>query len=182
MRAERDAMKGAMRADTRNSGRRNRKAGQKPGGRAGMLWIILGLCIGCASAPVGPATGYTPVAGEKAANTALSMVNRPYQYQGESPAGFDCSGLVRYSYWAAGLNLPHGTGPLMKKTASIGLRNVRKGDLLFFNERGKKYSHVGIFLEDNFFVHATSSGKTVRKDSLLDPYWKKHFVDARRLL
>ena len=135
--------------------------------------------IGCAHAPVRPVAGYTPAIGEKAARTAVTMLGRPYLNKGDSPSGFDCSGLVRYSYLAAGLDVPHGTGALKETTRSVG-KDLRKGDLVFFNESGKKYSHVGIYLGSNSFVHAPSSGKKVRKDSLQDPYWKKSFIDARR--
>ncbi len=150
--------------------------------RQGALYGIAALLLfGCVSAP--PARlieGHSPAVGDKAADTALTMLGRPYHYRGDSPSGFDCSGLVRYSYLAAGMNLPHGTGALRQHTLPVSDRDMRKGDLLFFNERGKKYSHVGIYLGDNLFVHATSTGGTVRKDSLDDPYWKKHFLGARR--
>jgi cell wall-associated NlpC family hydrolase len=145
----------------------------------------IGLCAvillnGCATAPSRLVTGYTPARGEKAAKTAVSMIGRPYRYQGDSPAGFDCSGLVRYSYLSAGMDVPHGTKDLKKTTTAVSPRTMRKGDLLFFSERGKNYSHVGIYLENNLFVHAPSSGGKVRKDSLTDPYWKKSFLGARR--
>ena len=109
------------------------------------------------------------------------MVGRPYQYQGDSPEGFDCSGLVRYSYLSAGMDLPHGTGPLKQRTVPILARDMQRGDLLFFDQSGKKYSHVGILIGKNRFVHAPSTGSRVREDSLDDPYWKKHFVGARRV-
>lgn len=144
----------------------------------------LGFCAllfaGCATAPSRPVTGYTAAIGEKAARVSLSMVGRPYRYKGDSPAGFDCSGLVKYSYLAAGMNVPHGTSALKNSTRSVGTGNMRKGDLLFFNEKGGPYSHVGISIGGVFFVHAPGTGKTVRKDSLLNPYWKKHFLDVRR--
>ena len=142
--------------------------------------LFLVLFSGCASVPTRLVTGYTPAAGEKAAKTAVSMVGRPYKERGDSPAGFDCSGLVRYSYLAAGLDAPHGTKELRNTTAAVGNGKMRKGDLLFFNENGKNYSHVGIYLGNSQFVHAPSSGKKVRKDSLKDPYWKKSFLEARR--
>jgi cell wall-associated NlpC family hydrolase len=143
--------------------------------------VIILTAIGCATVPTGPVIDTPPTIGEKAAFTAVSMIGRPYKYKGDSPAGFDCSGLVQYSYQSAGLDVPHGTKALMNRTRSIG-GNMQTGDLLFFNERGKKYSHVGIYLENDTFVHAPSSGLTVRKDSLQDPYWRDHFVDARRFI
>ncbi len=143
--------------------------------------VLLGLLAGCASAPtVKPVTGYTPAAAEKAAATARSMVGRPYKYKGDSPSGFDCSGLVRYSYLTAGIEVPHSADALREATRPISIRQARKGDLLFFTELGKKYSHVGIYEGDDQFVHAPSTGKHVRIDSLRDPYWKKHFLGARR--
>jgi cell wall-associated NlpC family hydrolase len=110
------------------------------------------------------------------------MVGRPYKYKGDMPAGFDCSGLVRYSYLTAGMDVPHNTSALRNHTRSVGLRNARKGDLLFFVQEGKKYSHVGIYVGDDRFVHAPSTGGFVRRDSITDPYWKKHYLDTRRFL
>ncbi len=150
-------------------------------GSVAVIAVLLAFVVaGCASAPVKPVTGYTAVIGEKAARTAETMVGKPYKFQGDSPSGFDCSGLVRYSYLTAGIEVPHSTEQLMKVTATVGLKNARKGDLLFFEERGKKYSHVGIYIGGNKFVHAPSSGKTVRRDNIEDSYWKKSFMDARR--
>ncbi len=144
--------------------------------------LSIGLLFACASAPVKPVIGYTPAIGEKAARTAVAMVGRPYKYRGDSPEGFDCSGLVRYSYLTAGLDVPHGTEQLLRTTRLVGMRIVRKGDLLFFDEKGGKYSHVGIYIGHDRFVHAPSTGRKVRKDSLRDPYWKKSFIEARRFM
>ncbi len=144
--------------------------------------LSLILLAACTSASVKPVTGYKPTVGEKAAKTAVSMIGRPYKFNGDSPEGFDCSGLVQYSYLSAGLEVPHGTDSLRRVTKPVALKNLQKGDLLFFNERGKKGSHVGLSLGGNFFVHAPSTGGKVRKDSMTDPYWKKSFLDARRFL
>jgi len=108
------------------------------------------------------------------------MIGRPYKYKGDSPEGFDCSGLVQYSYLTAGLEVPHGTRALRSISRLTG-KDLQKGDLLFFSERGKKFSHVGIYIGGDEFVHAPSSSKKVRKDSLNDAHWKKTFLEARRL-
>lgn len=154
-------------------------------GKGAMLLVTAGMAVlflyGCTTTPAKHVSGYTTTVADKAARTAVSMIGRPYKYKGDSPSGFDCSGLVRYSYLAAGMDVPHSTRALRDSTRSVG-RNMRKGDLLFFNESGGKYSHVGIYLGNSAFVHAPSSGQKVRKDSLQDPYWKKHFLDARRFL
>lgn len=117
---------------------------------------------------------------EKALATAWSMIGRPYKYRGENPAGFDCSGLVRYSYLAAGVDVPHGTADLKQLTHPVNGMEMRKGDLVFFERDRKNFLHVGIYAGDNRFVHAPRPGKPVRIDSLLDPYWKERFIDARR--
>lgn len=117
---------------------------------------------------------------EKALAAARSMIGRPYKYRGDNPAGFDCSGLVLYCYLTAGIVLPHGTGELKQLTHYVREREMRKGDLVFFERDGKNFLHVGIYAGDNRFVHAPKPGKAVRIDSLLDPYWKERFIDARR--
>ncbi len=148
---------------------------------AAAIYCITLFSFGCAhTSPTKHVEGYAFSVADKAADTALTMVGRPYKYRGDSPTGFDCSGLVRYSYLAAGMDVPHGTKALRRATRSISYREIRKGDLLFFLQKGKKYSHVGIYVNDNLFVHATSTGNTVRMDTLLDPYWEKHFLEARR--
>jgi cell wall-associated NlpC family hydrolase len=109
------------------------------------------------------------------------MVGKPYRYGGSSPAGFDCSGLVQYSYRQAGITLPHNTDKQRSVSRLIKVADLRRGDLLFFNQEGKKYGHVAIYLGEGKFVHAPSSGKSVRSDRLDSPYWKKHLSEARRL-
>ncbi len=142
---------------------------------------IIGLSLfACATTPVKPVVGYTPAIGEKAARTAIAMIGRPYKYSGDSPEGFDCSGLIRYSYLTAGLDVPHRTKDLKNASNPVGYQKIRKGDLLFFDEQGVKYSHVGIYIGDDSFVHAPSTGQKVRKDSLRDVYWKKSLIEVRR--
>jgi cell wall-associated NlpC family hydrolase len=147
-----------------------------------ILGIAALLAAGCATAPSRRVTGYSASVGDKAADTALSMIGRPYQFKGETPGGFDCSGLVRYSYLTAGMDVPHGTPALRSSTRSVGLGYARKGDLLFFDQQGRKYSHVGIYVGNDQFVHAPSTGGSVRRDSITDPYWKKHYLDTRRFM
>jgi len=141
---------------------------------------------GCASAqPATSASGSTKssteLAGGQAAASALKMLGKPYRYGGSSPSGFDCSGLVLYSYKQAGVALPRATDKLRSASRAIKVAELRRGDLLFFNQEGKKYGHVGIYLGEGKFVHAPSSGKSVRSDRLDSPYWKKHLSEARRV-
>ena len=121
-------------------------------------------------------------AGDRAAASAAKMVGKPYKFGGASPAGFDCSGLVLFSYKQAGVALPHNTEQQRRLSKPVKLGELRRGDLLFFDQEGKKNSHVGIYLGERRFVHAPSSGKHVRNDSLDSPYWRKHLSEVRRLL
>ena len=142
--------------------------------------ICLGFIVaGCASNPTAPVTD--PASADRAAGYAMKMVGKPYHYGGSSPAGFDCSGLVQYSYKQAGVNLPRSTDAQHRVSQPLRGSNLRRGDLLFFDEEGKKKSHVGIYLGDGKFVHAPSSGKRVRTDRLDSPYWRKHLSEARRV-
>ena len=146
----------------------------------GVFAIFLGFLVaGCASNPAAPVTD--PASAERAASSALKMVGKPYRYGGSTPAGFDCSGLVQYSYKQAGVTLPRATDEQLRASQPLRGQHLRRGDLLFFDQEGKKKSHVGIYLGDGRFVHAPSSGKAVRTDRLDSAYWKKHLSEARRI-
>src|SRR6202165_3650613 len=139
---------------------------------------LVGLALAaCAGAPVARGD-----AGGAAAIHALKMVAKPYHFGGSTPSrGFDCSGLVQYSFRQAGVALPRDTEQQRRASASIRVANLRRGDLLFFDQEGKKNSHVGIYLGNGKFVHAPSSGGQVRTDRLDSAYWKKHLSEARRV-
>jgi cell wall-associated NlpC family hydrolase len=118
--------------------------------------------------------------GASAVQAALAMRGKPYRYGGYSPQGFDCSGLVHYSYARAGGSLPRNTNGLWVRSRAIDRGEIRPGDLLFFHQEGKRNSHVAIYIGGDRFVHAPSSGKQVSTASLSDPYWRQHFSVARR--
>jgi cell wall-associated NlpC family hydrolase len=137
--------------------------------------------VACASAPreeMAYAAERNPA--DRAAASAAKMVGKPYKYGGTSPAGFDCSGLILFSYQQAGVSLPRNTSQQRRATQHVRLAELKRGDLLFFDQEGKKNAHVGIYLGDRRFVHAPSSGKHVRNDTLDNPYWKKHLSEIRR--
>lgn len=134
---------------------------------------------GCSSAPRQPEP---QAVGERAARYALEMQGKPYRYGGHTPSGFDCSGLVYYSYARAGARLPRSTERLLSASRPVSTRGLRPGDLLFFNQEGKRASHVAIYLGGSRFVHAPSTGKRVSVANLNDAYWRRHFESARRPL
>ena len=116
---------------------------------------------------------------------ALGLVGTPYRYGGNSPAGgFDCSGLVQYVFLdSAGLRLPRSTRELVAMEArKVDRDALRPGDLVFFSPGGGKASHIGIYVGEGRFVHAPSSGGTVRLDQLDAEYWRRAYAGARRVL
>jgi murein DD-endopeptidase len=109
------------------------------------------------------------------------MVGKPYRYGGNTPKGFDCSGLVQYSYARVGVKLPHGTRHLLHVSQPVSRHKLKRGDLVFFTQEGKRSSHVALYLGGNRFVHAPSSGKNVYIAGFNDTYWQRHFTEARRI-
>lgn len=115
---------------------------------------------------------------------ALNLIGVHYKYGGTSPkSGFDCSGFVRHVFQqAAGLSLPHNALAISRQGKSISPDELRPGDLVFFNTLRRSFSHVGIYLGNNRFVHAPSSGGGVEVVNITEKYWAKRFNGARRLL
>ena len=127
---------------------------------------------------------------EQASNTAqevlmsaLALTGTPYKFGGTSPdTGFDCSGFVSYVFQqAANFTLPHGARAISQIGKNIPIDQLQPGDLVFFNTLKSAFSHVGIYIGDNRFVHAPSSGGDVHVVDMKDEYWAKRFNGARRL-
>jgi cell wall-associated NlpC family hydrolase len=105
----------------------------------------------------------------------------PYCYGGLSKAGVDCSGFIYLAFrQKLGLVLPRSTQALAKRGKKISRRKLASGDLVFF-KTGWSQRHVGIYLDDDQFLHASTS-KGVTRSSLRDSYWSEHFWQARRVL
>lgn len=113
---------------------------------------------------------------------ALGQVGRPYRWGGTTPDGFDCSGLVQYVYAQTGLSMPRTAREQHELGAPIGMGEAEPGDLLFYSFAGRKVDHVAIYLGDDQAVHAPAHGRAVIVASVHLPFWKKHFVDAVRIL
>ena len=104
-----------------------------------------------------------------------------YRYGGTTSRGFDCSGFVQRAYMDAfHKNLPRTTKAMMKTGKKISKRQLRIGDLVFFHPT-RKYYHVGIYMGNGVFMHASTS-KGVMKSRLDMKYWKRSYVTARRIL
>lgn len=115
---------------------------------------------------------------------AMSLVGIHYRRGGSSPEhGLDCSGLVRYVFRQAnGTELPRTSAEISRVGQPIDKKDLQPGDLVFFNTLKRTFSHVGIYLGDNKFIHAPSSGGAVRIESMDLSYWKARFNGARRIV
>ena len=176
-----------------------RRAAAGPAVRLGAVRLgaaLLGVLAlaGCGHAPV---AATAPAARTWAANApadpaaanavlmrALGLVGTPYRYGGNTPeGGFDCSGLVNYVFRdMLELRLPRSSRDLAAlQGPRVAPAGLAPADLVFFGDGGQ-VSHVGIYVGDGRFVHAPSTGGTVRLDSLDGPYWRTRYSGARRVL
>ncbi|MGE8227040.1 MAG: C40 family peptidase [Stenotrophomonas sp.] len=131
--------------------------------------------------PVAPAD---PAAAASVLMRALGLVGTPYRYGGNTPeSGFDCSGLVTYVYRdMLALSLPRTSRELAAiQGPKIAPDRLTAGDLVFFGNKGNVF-HVGIYVGEGRFVHAPSTGGTVRLDHLDGAYWRDHYTGAKRVL
>ena len=172
-----------------------------PSRRRGARSVFLVLCVAAAAAGCGgnerarPTPAFErgawtdqrpadPASANAVLMRAISLVGTPYRYGGDSPAGgFDCSGLVNYVYRdMLDLRLPRTSRALADyQGPRIATDRLAPADLVFFGT-GDAVSHVGIYVGEGRFVHAPSTGGTVRLDHLDGAYWKTHYTGARRVL
>lgn len=115
---------------------------------------------------------------------AMNQLGVRYRFGGTSPDhGFDCSGLIAYSAERSlGLKLPRNAAEMAKQAMVIDRKELRPGDLVFFNTLGRRYSHVGIYMGDDNFIHSPSSGGVVRVEKMTIAYWSKRYNGARRVV
>jgi cell wall-associated NlpC family hydrolase len=149
--------------------------------------LVLAGCSSAPTTPLSPAAVPQPVArltldqANDVTVMAIGLVGTPYRYGGNTPAsGFDCSGLISYVYQQrAGVVAPRTTGGLIDWGTSIPAPSLRTGDLVVFAQNGRA-NHAGIYVGEGRFVHAPSTGGTVRLDRLNSSYWSKQQVSYRR--
>lgn len=114
---------------------------------------------------------------------AMGLLGIRYRLGGSKPeSGFDCSGFVRYVFLKGlGIELPHSAREQSRSGEPIAKDELQPGDLVFFNTMRHAFSHVGIYLGENLFVHAPRRGSRVRIEDMSGRYWTKRFNGARRL-
>lgn len=144
------------------------------------LLLLLG---GCAANWPAPGAGNTPSSqtGQEIAGLAKGLVGAPYRFGGDTPQGFDCSGLVEYVHERVGLDVPRQVDAQYAQSARVPVRSLAPGDLVFFRIAGSRISHVGIYVGRGRFVHAPSSGGEVEFSRLRNAYWWNRFAGAGRL-
>lgn len=115
---------------------------------------------------------------------ALALIGVKYKWGGNDPeAGLDCSGLVSHVFnEVTGIVLPRDSRSMSKVGAAVDKTELQPGDLVFFNTLRKPFSHVGIYIGEDRFVHAPRRGREVEVSEMRDGYWQKRFNGARRLL
>ena len=146
--------------------------------------LLLVLAGGCASRLPAPAVEDRRAVSEKGQEVmlyALGLIDTGYRFGGKNPeAGLDCSGMVSYIYHrAAGLRVTGSASDIARQGRPVDRSRLQPGDLVFFNTRNAPFSHVGIFIGDDRFVHAPSGNGRVRIDQLSARYYAQRFEAAR---
>ncbi len=149
--------------------------------------LLLGLLTSCGSQPRYSehehATAYQNKSSKSQGLLDIALQQRgvPYRYGGNTPSrGFDCSGLIQFSYAQVGKRVPRTTKQQFQSRQPVSLSQIRPGDLLFYATEGRRPGHVAIYIGKGEMVHAPSSGKEVKISRLNNPYWRSRLIAAGR--
>lgn len=114
--------------------------------------------------------------------TAFAYRGTRYRFGGMSSRGFDCSGFVKFVYATKGIKLPHSSRELFNHGTPVAKSDLEPGDLVFFkNTYRYGISHVGLYVGDGKFIHASTQRTGVRVDNLSDAYFSRRYVGAKRI-
>ena len=116
--------------------------------------------------------------------SAMNFIGVPYRRGGDTAEqGFDCSGFTRYVFEnSLGLVLPRRADQQAREAGLLQVmrEDLKPGDLVFFNTMKRTFSHVGIYVGDDKFIHAPRTGSEVRIEDMRESYWSRRFTGARR--
>jgi peptidoglycan endopeptidase LytE len=113
---------------------------------------------------------------------AKKLLNIPYRFGGNSLLGIDCSAYVKKVYSLIGMDIPRTAREQFQEGKPVRDGELSIGDLVFFRTYASFPSHVGIYLGNNLFIHASSHARKVTIDSLNTPFYLRRFIGAKRLL
>ena len=159
------------------------------------IFLIAFVGGGCASVPRGPSSTPSEASrevvgearpettpGEEVVRVAEGLIGTPYKFGGDDPErGFDCSGLVFYSFDRLGIEVPRTAADQRQAAKPVARDALTPGDLVFFRSSARRVDHVGIYAGEGRFIHAPSKGAVVTYAYLDDPYYRAHFASAGRL-
>lgn len=131
-----------------------------------------------------PSNGPTPEAAHRLVRTAYDQMGTKYRSGGASPGkGFDCSGLIWWTYKQHGLRIPRVTADQAKAGHKVAAAHARPGDIVVFRtDSSPRGLHTGIYAGGDSFIHSPSAGKKVSMASMKSPYWRDRLVSVRRIL
>ena len=119
--------------------------------------------------------------GNEVAIRAISLLGAPYEWGGNGPTAFDCSGLVRFIHDQLGIFVPRTAAEQYSAATPVDLHHLEPGDLLFFRIKGRQISHVAIYTGEGRFVHAPQTGRPVELRMLDDEFYRPRLAGAGRL-
>ena len=130
--------------------------------------------------PVSPAA-LNGVSAEAIIATAKQYIGVPYVWGGSTPSGFDCSGYIQYVFGKHGISLPRTSAQQYTVGTWVSKSDLRPGDLVFYNTSGSGVSHLGIYIGNGQFIHASTS-RGVMISEMSNSYWSARYYGARRIL
>ena len=170
---------------------------QNSGGSSGIFNILLALLLGKflgssdnsstnnISSGLGGGTGSkttetSDAKGAAIVKTAQKYMGVPYVWGGDTPAGWDCSGYTQYVMRENGITIPRTAAEQYSKGVAVNKADLKVGDMVFFTTYKAGASHVGFYMGDGKFIHASSAAKEVTINSLSETYYTEHYIGARR--
>lgn len=133
-------------------------------------------------APISPNSGNASAKGATIVTSAQKYMGVPYVWGGTTPDGWDCSGYTQYVMKENGISIPRTAAEQYSKGVAVDKANLKVGDMVFFTTYKPGASHVGFYMGDGKFIHASSAAKQVTINSLSEDYYTEHYIGARRYI